>query len=263
MKPYLSILKARFGILFQYRAAALAGLGTQLFWGAIKVMIMQAFFAQSFVHQPMSLSQTITFIWLGQALLQLLPWNLDKEIAEQIRNGDVAYQLVRPLDLYWSWYYRALAMRIVPTFLRAIPLFIVSSLFFDLAAPVSITSIFGFGFSIVLATLLSASITALVIISLFWTISGEGIVRLMPHTVVLLSGMVIPLPLFPEWMQPFLSLQPFRGIIDIPARIYTGLIPSNEIPLYLAFQLIWMFIMIFIGKALISRAIKQFVVQGG
>lgn len=197
MKPYLAILQARFQILFQYRSAAIAGLGTQIFWGIIKVMILQAFFAQSTSSQPMTIVQAVTFIWLGQGLLQLLPWNIDKEIEAQIKSGDVAYELIRPLDLYWSWFNKALAMRIVPTFLRAVPMFFLAGLIFDLSAPVSWEATLGFCSAILFSVCLSAAITALVIISLFWTISGEGIVRMMPHTVVLLSGMVVPFPYSP------------------------------------------------------------------
>lgn len=263
MKPYLALLKARAMVLFQYRAAALAGLATQVFWGIIKVMILQAFFAQSTAPQPMTLAQAMTFIWLGQLLLQLLPWNIDKEVEAQIKSGDVAYELIRPLDLYWSWYQRALAMRVVPTFLRAFILFFVAGLFFDLSSPVSVEAFFGFLSSIFLACFLSAAITALVIISLFWTISGEGIVRLLPHIVILFSGMLVPLPLFPDWMQPIMNIQPFRGIIDIPSRIYTGMIPTDEIVFYLGFQLLWILFFIGVGRYLMSRAIKRFVIQGG
>ena len=36
MRPYWAVLSARFRMLLQYRAAALAGLGTQVFWGLIR-----------------------------------------------------------------------------------------------------------------------------------------------------------------------------------------------------------------------------------
>jgi ABC-2 type transport system permease protein len=263
MKPYIALLKARFAVLFQYRTAALAGLCTQIFWGMIKVMILQAFFAQTSASQPMSLVQAITFVWLGQAFLQLLPWNIDKEVEAQIKSGDVAYELIRPLDLYWTWFNRALAMRIVPTLLRAIPLFIFAGVFYDLSMPVSVEAYAGFFSSIFLASILSAAITAVVIISIFWTLSGEGIVRLLPHVVILLSGMLVPLPLFPDWMQPFLSIQPFRGVLDIPSRIYTGIIPTDEIVYYLGFQLCWIGFFIVYGRFLMCRAVKRFVIQGG
>ena len=263
MSAYIAILKCRLATLFQYRAAALAGLCTQIFWGIIRMMIFIAFYKGASSKEPLSLEQALTFIWLGQALLQLIPWNIDKEIEEQIHNGNVVYELIRPLDLYWLWYSRAMAMRLFPTLLRCIPLFILAGLFFQLSAPVSGPALLAFIVSLGFAVLLSSAITTLVVISLFWTISGEGIQRLLPHAAMLLSGLIVPLPLFPDWMQPLLSIQPFRCIIDIPSRLYTGIIPAHEAIYYLVLQLLWTLIIIYYGKKLMKRALRKLVIQGG
>ena len=262
MNAVLAILKIRMKALFQYRAAAIAGIGTQLFWGLIQVMIFRAFYTNA-SSEPISLSQTITFIWLGQALIQLLPWNIDKEVEAQVKSGNVAYELVRPFYLYGLWFARCFAMRLVPTALRCLPIFILAGWFFGLSAPISWEAGTLFGFSILIALVLSTALTTLVIISLFWTISGEGIQRLLPHFTVLLSGMIVPLPLFPNWMQPFLSIQPFRAVMDIPCRLYTGIIPASEGAYYLTFQLAWALFFIFFGKWLLQKAVRQFVIQGG
>lgn len=263
MKGYLAILRGRMSVLFQYRAAAIAGLSTQLFWGIVKTMILTAFYAQASSMQPISLSQAVTFIWIGQALLQLLPWNIDKEIEELIKNGNVAYELVRPLDLYWYWFSRSFAMRLVPTLLRSFPIFLIAGLFLGLAKPVSLYAGMAFGISLLFSAILASAMTTAVIISLFWTISGEGILRLLPSFVVVFAGMLVPLPLFPSWMQPFLNIQPFRCVLDIPCRLYTGVIPSSEALYYFLFQFLWGMIFILLGKWLMKRAMDQFVIQGG
>lgn len=263
MRAYFAILKGRLSILFQYRAAAIAGVSTQVFWGIVKVMILTAFYAQAAEPAPISLVQAVTFTWIGQALLGLIPWNVDKEVETQIKSGNVAYELIRPLDLYWLWFCRSMAMRVVPTLLRSIPLFILAGLFFGLIPPLSWLAGIAFGISLVFSALLSSAITTLVIVTLFWTISGEGVLRLLPHVVIVFSGMVVPLPLFPDWLQPFLNIQPFRCILDIPCRLYTGVIPSNEAFYYLAFQLLWGSIFVFTGRSLMKKAIKQLVIQGG
>lgn len=54
MISYWATLSARFRTLLQYRAAALAGMGTQLFWGLVRVMIFEAFFRSTIAEQPMS-----------------------------------------------------------------------------------------------------------------------------------------------------------------------------------------------------------------
>ncbi len=60
--PYLAVYATRFRALLQYRAAALAGLGTQFFWGLIRMMIYVAFFrsAADVAQIPMTLADTIT-----------------------------------------------------------------------------------------------------------------------------------------------------------------------------------------------------------
>ena len=82
--------------LLQYRAAALAGFGTQLFWGFIRVMIFKAFYLSTTDSQPMELDDVITYVWLGQAFLVFIPWNVDREIQALIRSGAVTYELLRP-----------------------------------------------------------------------------------------------------------------------------------------------------------------------
>ncbi len=262
MRSYKAIFLSRFFTICQYRSAALAGLTTQLFWGLLKMMILTAFFAETQNH-PIALSQTITFIWLGQALLQLLPWSFDKELEAQVKSGNVLYELIRPLDLYGLWFFRSLAMRVVPALLRCTPIFVLAGLFFELQAPVSSGAFIAFLAAIGFGALLSAAITTFVMITLFWTISGEGLMRLMPHTVMLLSGLVVPLPLFPEWLQPALNLQPFRGIIDIPCRLYTGVIPVQEAFPAFGFQIAWIIALVAIGRLLMKLALKRVVIQGG
>lgn len=263
MRPYWSILSARFRLLLQYRAAAIAGFGTQLFWGFIRVMIFTAFFKSSTSPQPMTLPETISYIWLGQALLLLLPWNMDREIHEKIRSGNIAYELVRPLHLYWLWYVREVAQRVAPVTLRAIPMFILAWLFLGLNLPPSFGAALAFVGSVVGAIFLSSAITTLLSITLFWTLSGEGMLRIMPNLTIMFSGLVIPLPMFPDWSQPILNFLPFRGLMDVPFRLYLAHLPPEQATGLIAHQLLWGLGLIGLGQILLKRGLKRVVVQGG
>lgn len=263
MIRYLAILNVQIKELAKHRAATFAGVCAQIFWGILLVMIYHAFYAGSATAEPLSLSQTLTFVWIGQALIELTPWNLDRCIETQVRNGDVAYELIRPLHLYGLWFTKSFAFRVIPTLLRFAPVLLTGWLWFGLSAPHSTAAVFSFCIALLLATFLSAAITTLILISLFWTLCGEGIQRLLAHVTLLFSGMIVPLPLFPSWMQPFLDIQPFRGIIDIPCRLYTGVIPPSEAPYYLGLQLAWIILFIFLGLKLMKRALRQFIIQGG
>jgi ABC-2 type transport system permease protein len=263
MSSYWAILGARFRTLLQYRAAAFAGFGTQLWWGLMRVMIFEAFYRSTTAPQPMTIEQVITYIWLSQAMLAMLPWNIDSDIRAMVRSGTVAYELLRPVDLYWLWFSRAVALRSAPTVLRATPMFVLAGLFWGMQLPASWPAAGAWILAMGAALLLAAAVSTLLGITILWTISGEGIARLLTICVMVFAGTLVPLPLFPDWAQGFLNFLPFRGLVDIPFRLYTGHIPASHALPMLAHQLGWTLALIVMGKALLARGARRLVVQGG
>ena len=271
LSPYRAILSARFRMLLQYRAAALAGLWTQIFFGLVLLMIYEAFYRSTMLRQPMTFAEIVTYVWLGQALLAMLPWNADAEIRAMIRSGAVAYELCRPIDLYSLWYVRALAWRTAPTILRAVPMCLIAAVVLPLiglgewrlASPPSVASAAAFGVTLVCTLLLGCALTTLINISLLWTISGEGAVILLTALVTFLSGMIVPLPLFPDWAQPVMQALPFAGLVDLPFRVFTGHIPAGAVAFVLQHQIFWTIALVVFGRWLLSQGMRRVVVQGG
>jgi viologen exporter family transport system permease protein len=261
--PYLAILSARFRTLLQYRAAAAAGFGTQLFWGLIRVMIFDGFYRSTTAAQPMTYQEVVNYVWLGQAMLTLIPYNVDGDIRGMVRSGTVAYELLRPVDLYSLWYSRAIAARSAPVLLRSLPMFLVAGLFFGLQPPPSAASAAAWVLATMGALFLSAALTTLVTVSLLWTISGEGISRLVPALTFIFSGMILPIPLFPDWAQAVVNFLPFRGLVDVPFRVYMGHIPAGEALPFLVHQWAWTIALVLLGRRLLARAARRLVVQGG
>lgn len=263
MKPYAATLSARFRMLLQYRAAAFAGVVTQVFFGAIRVMIFRAFYESASQPQPISVSQTTAYLWLSQAFLLLAMLGVDTELAAMIRTGNVAYDLVRPVDLCNYWLARAFSSRAAPLVLRVAPILIIAALIGQLHAPPTLLYALLFLISITLGLLLAAVLFTAVTISLLWTVSGEGAARIVPALVFFLSGMIIPLPLFPDYVQPIIRAMPFRGLIDVPFRIYLGQLPPNQIATGIAQQIVWIVLFAILGRWLLNRGLKHVVAQGG
>jgi len=268
---YLAVVSARYRTLLQYRAAAFAGFITQLFWGGIRIMVLMAFYAVSTENQPMSLPQVVAYVWLGQALLGMFPWSVDTEIAEMIRTGAVSYELVRPLDLYSFWFCRTIALRTATTTLRCIPMLIFAMVLLPLFGyerwalqlPPDWLSLLGFLVSICLALMLACAITMLMHVVLVWSLNGDGINRILPSFAMVLSGNILPLPLYPDWLQPFLEIQPFQGLVDTPFRIYTGDIAGFNMLTELLQQLFWATILTVYGRWALGRITRNLMVQGG
>ena len=105
MKAYFSYFKLKFICGLQYRAAAWAGISTQFFFGIIYIMVYIAFYKSGGKNIPMSLSQTVTYLWLNQMFLALInQYTKDEEIYKIIRDGNISYELSRPKKLYFLFW---------------------------------------------------------------------------------------------------------------------------------------------------------------
>ncbi len=266
LKAYLSVFRLRFAVQLQYRAAAAAAFFTQFFFGMIIVMVFHAFYASSTAVQPMSLSQAVTYAWLGQSVYRMQPYNGDSEVKNLIRSGNVAYELCRPVDLYFLWFTRLLSLRIVPSLLTGIPLLFITFFLphgFGWTLPASAAAGTAFVFSMILALLLGCAISNLITISTLWTIAGDGMERILPAAIMVLSGINVPLAFFPDWAQTALRLLPFSGLIDIPFRLYLGMIPVSSLFSAGILQLSWTVVLVIAGILLLNGGKRKVVVQGG
>jgi len=271
VRPYLAIFAARFLMMLQYRAAAVAGIITQFWFGAIMVMALSAFYMGGGGSASITRAEAITYIWLGQAFLGLLPWNVDPEIVLLMRTGNVAYERLRPINTYIYWLVRAMAWRTAATLLRSMPLLIVTCVLFEFAGlgdwslqpPPSLQALALFVVSMVAVVFLSSAITTLLNISVVWTISDQGINMVTNSLVIILSGMVIPLPLFPDWLHPVLFVQPLAGLVDIPYRIYFGNLSGAKALGSIGLQVFWTAALIVLGNLLMARTMRRIQIQGG
>jgi ABC-2 type transport system permease protein len=269
MTGYTAVIAARFRSLLQYRAAALGGLFTQIFFGLVRIMILSAFYASASAA-PMALGEVIGYVWLGQATLLLVPWRVDQDVAEQIRTGTVVYELTRPLDLYGLWFARAIAWRTAPVFLRMVPMFVFAMVLlpllgapeWQLHAPSAASAVMWLG-CFVGAVLVSSALTALISVSMMWTVSGDGVPMLVAACATMFGGLVIPLPLFPDWCQPILYALPFADLLDLPSRVFTGHISPHDAVWVIAHQLAWTIGLVVLGRWLLARGLRRLVVQGG
>lgn len=269
--PYRAVFDSRAREELQYRAAALAGLFTQIVFGFIFLMVLFAFYDASATPSPMSASQTAAYIWIGQALLGLMPWNVEPRAREAIRTGDVAQDLLRPVDTYRLWLARVLAWRLVRTALRCVPMLLFAIVGlpaiglerYAMPLPTSPGAAATFAVAVTLSVLLSGTVTLLMLVAMLWIVSPDGVVRIVGPVVIFLSGGLVPLPLFPDWMQGFLARQPLRGLLDTPSRIYGGDLVGVDAWAALGLSAFWIVVLVVVGRWALARGLRRLVVAGG
>ena len=267
MRAYFTYFKLKFISGLQYRSAAWAGIATQFFFGFVYIMVYIAFYESGGNHLPMELSQVITYLWLNQALLALVnQFTRDQELFKLIRDGGISYELARPKDLYFMWYFKIIGQRLASVALRFLPLIIVTSLLpapYGLGLPNSLPHFIVFLISLVMGTLLVTALTVLYPIITLATMNEKGIVNLIITLGDILSGIVVPIPFFPKFLQIISSYLPFQYISDLPFRIYVGNITVEKGLEGIFLQMIWIIIMIGFGHFLMRKNLERVVVQGG
>ena len=272
MQAYRALFVSRFLQVLQYRAAALAGFGTQCWWGGIKVMVLAAFFGQAGHAAPtMTLAQAITYTWVAQGLLALLPWSGDPEVALSVRTGAVAYDRLRPIDAYALWFARSagwIAARVLP---RVALMATFAAVLLPLAGlqawawqlPATPAAALAFALSALLALVLSTALVMLLNIAAAAALDARGINAFAVPLVILLSGNLVPLALLPDGWQQALLLQPLAGLLDIPVRLYMAQATGAQAAALLALQGFWAVALVALGRVCMARTMRRLEVQGG
>ena len=113
MKQYIAFFRIRFINFLQYKTAAWAAVGTQFIWGTLELIVFSVFYDEGIGIFPMDFQALVDYIWLKQAFLSFFAlWVLDSDILESIRDGSVAYELCRPINLYEMWFSKCSASRL-------------------------------------------------------------------------------------------------------------------------------------------------------
>ncbi|MBN9089892.1 MAG: ABC transporter permease [Reyranella sp.] len=270
-RPYLAAFSARFQLMLQYRMAALAGFATQCWWGGIRIMVFAAFYGANAAAAPISLADAVTYVWLGQALLALLPWLADPEIGQAVRTGGVGYDRLRPLDAYGYWYARTLGWMLARAAPRAVLMLLAAGIVLPLAGleawawrpPSGLAAALLFAPAFALMTALATAVVMLANIVVAASLNERGVNAVLTPLVIVFSGSLLPLNFYPPALQPWLHLQPFAGLVDIPFRIYFGNLAGDAALQSLALQAGWTLALVGLGRFAMERVMRRLEMQGG
>jgi len=251
----------------QYRVAALAGLTTQFVWGFMQLMIYKAFYEADANAFPMTFSATVSYIWMQQAFIAFFAvWMIENEIFDTVVNGNIAYELCRPIKIYNMWFARSLANRMSRAVLRCFPILLVAVMLpepYGISKPASVMHFVLFAITLILGLLVTVSFCMLVYGLTFFTISPQGLRIVFTSTVEFLAGAIIPLPFFPAKLQALMELLPFAAMQNVALRVYSGSMTVLEMQKTIALQVFWLIVLVVLGSSLCKLAEKKITVQGG
>jgi ABC-2 type transport system permease protein len=263
---YAAVAARSFRRFSTYRTATLAGVFTNSVFGVIYSYAYLALWHQRPDAGGYDATDAVTYVWIGQALLMTVAlWGggTTDDLAERVRTGDVAIDLYRPVGLI-GWYlagdlgraaYHVLARGVAPTFLGL--------LLFGIALPATPAAALGFVVSLALAVVTSFAIRFLVACTAFWLLDQTGVRMLSGVLAIFLSGMTLPLVIFPEPLRSIALALPWASYLQTPADIWLGHRAGAAMAGGLALQVFWIAVLLALCRVVLDAATRRVVVQGG
>lgn len=263
MRMYLKLAQKSFQQQFAYRAATLAGLFTNSVFGVMLASVYLALFRDipaGTSVQGFSADQTVTYTWIGQALIMPVWFWGWWQIVDTIRTGTVVMDMLKPMDYFSYWLSRDLGRATAHVLIRGVPTLMIGQLLFGLVWPESWQRAVAFCVSIPFAVIISFSLRFILNLWGFWLLDHRGIASMMFVITGVFTGHLLPIAWYPPLFRDILNLLPFRSMLMTPVELWLGQI---DIATGLLLQLFWTVVMVTLARMLLIAAERKVVVQGG
>ncbi len=263
---YLAVATRAFRRYSTYTAATLAGIFTNCVFGVIICYVYLALWHQRPHAGGYDATDAVTYVWLGQAMIMtVMVWGggATNDLADRIRTGDVALDLYRPVPLI-GWYaaqdlgraaYHLLARGLAPT--------LVGAVLFHIRFPVGPWAWAGYLASIPLAVMVSFGIRFLFATTAFWLLDATGPQTLAFVLASFLSGLTVPLVIFPGVARDIVMLLPWASFVQVPADIWLGKRTGWDLVAGLGLSMTWALVLLGLCALVLRQATRKVVVQGG
>lgn len=263
MKAYLFAAKLRIQTALAYRFDMISTIFVQcIVMFAISYFWIAAYGGNEAVLD-VSQKSMLTYTTISILMGNMLTMNVQHRIIDNIRSGNVALDLLKPINIYGIYLAEDIGDFVLSIFQKVIPLLIISTIMFGFPKPSSAVNFFLFLISFVFAYFINWLLAALLGLCAFQTMSMGPMTAVKSYIIKLLSGSIIPLWFFPHELQIVLELLPFVSIYQLPLGIYIGKYTLDNLLLRMGIQLGWVLILLAVFGSVQKKMANRVLIQGG
>ena len=249
-----------------YRQATIAGSFTNIVFGFLRCYVLLAVAEEAAGQRPAGYGaeQLATYVWIGQGLLSVIGMWGWTELADRIRSGDIAADLLRPVGPVTAYLAADLGRGLYGMLTRFAPPLLAGVLFFPLYTPQRWQTVPLFALSVLLAVIICFGCRYLVNATAYWLQDARGPILLWTLGSGVLGGLYFPLRLLPEEIAVTLWVAtPLPSLLQTPLDVITerdG--PALQAGL-VVLQAGWAALVLVLAALVQRRAERRLVVQGG
>ncbi|MDQ1911604.1 ABC-2 family transporter protein [Paenibacillus sp. GD4] len=260
---YLDIIRMRFLMMLAYRVNYYSGIIIYALNIGAYYFLWKAIYGAKELLGGMTLTQMTTYVavsWMARAFYFN---NLDREIANEIKDGSVAIQFIRPYNYIIVKMMQGLGEGLFRLLLFTTPGMVIVTLLFPVRLPTDPGVWAIFLVMLFFSFLINSQINIITGLFAFFLENNEGMMRMKRVAVDLFSGLVVPMSFFPGWAESVMKLLPFQAITYLPGSVFTGKVAGDAAYHVLGIQLLWFAILIIPLWLLWRGARTRLFVQGG
>jgi len=188
----------------------------------------------------------------------------DWQIAADIREGNISWFLLKPIDYMGYRLCLFFSGRITFTTMACLPLagFIFCFRSYFEMPPDALTFV-AFLLSLVLAALLQFFISYTMAMLAFWLLEISTLIFILFAFEYVASGHLFPLSMLPHPLPHILFFTPFPYQLYFPAAIYMGKISGTQMQMGFLIQIFWVLAAFALARFAWARGIKKYAAFGG
>lgn len=261
MKKYLAIVKINLLNSLAYPAEIITRSGMIVIFMLVFFQLWHVTYTAvgTTIINGLTLRDTMWYLLLAETLELGRP-RLSRLIAQQVRDGSIAYLLNKPYDFLLF----QLASGLGESLPRMGLIFIIGgTLVWSMAGSIpNRTGWLPAFLALVLAWLLHFCVNALIGLAAFVAEEVTPFEWIYQKLVFILGGMLIPLDFYPTWLQNLSKSLPFAYMMYGPARLFV----KFDLKLFLQIlggQFIWLAVLGGIMVFAFSRGVRRLAINGG
>ena len=260
---YLEFARVGFVNILAFRLRYYTGVLTYFINVTVYYFIWKALYASNPNFAGFSFAGIITYVAVGWIIRSLYFNNIDQDMAQDVMEGKISMALIKPVSVQWMYIFQALGETVFRLGLLSAPVAIVIALVFPVQPPKSPGHAALFLLSLIGSVLIVATLNFIVGTCAIRLKSILGLLRAKFFVQELLSGLLVPMSMFPAPLQKILAFLPFEHIGYTPMLIYLGRLSYTRAARALLVQALWVAALAAFGAWFWKVMARKITIHGG
>jgi ABC-2 type transport system permease protein len=249
--------------MLAFRLRYYTGVLTYFINVSVYYFIWRAIFAADPGFGGFTFPQMVTYVAVGWIIRSMYFNNIDVEMAEDILEGKITMALLKPVSVQVSAIARVIGESAFRLVLLTAPTALVIAFVFPVLAPASAGHFAIFLAALAGSVLVVAGMNFIVGACAITMVSILGLLRAKFWIQDLLSGVLVPISLFPAPLREISRWLPFEHIGYTPLMIYLGKLSRAEMAQALAIEAFWVAFLLTFGAWFWRRMSRKIAIHGG